>query len=314
MKLPVFKAFGATYSFVFGNLFACIRIIWLPLAILYAGFYFVAGTIFPIIIQLLWTIPEDPDDAVLVMPQALLHLLGPLAQWEGLAILAVLVLMAIISAGLLRFVIRGERPRLPFYLGFGGAEISLILTWILVALLFLALYVALMMLVAAASIGVAMVAKPLVALVAFVGILACIIIFIWFALRLSLAGAGAIAVRGIGIGPSWSASKGNAWQLLGFWILVFLPLIAIGIVVSTITKVMILPDLLANLPVHDGHLDPHAAAAMLEKLFATIQGKLPLLLGVSYVIRLVTYPILIGAGGVAYRLLTEGGEGEPHAE
>lgn len=306
MKLPVFKAFGATYSLVFGNFFTCIQIVWLPLAILLAGFYFIADKLFPIIVALIRTMPEKSADAAEVMPVAILHLLAPLLQWQGIIILGGLLLMSIIVAGLLRFAVRGEKPSLPFYLGFGGAELGLIFTWILVGIILIATYIGFAIGVGTLALTVASLAKDLVPVVLFAAIVLCILIYIWLLLRLSLSSAGSIGVRGIGIGAAWSASRGNALGLLLFWILVFLPIIAIGMVANSVMNVFLLPDFFAMLPMKGGHMSHEEVADALEKLFAAIHDKLPILLAIGYVARLITVPILTCAGGVAYRMLTEG--------
>lgn len=307
MKLPVFKAFGATYSLVFGNFFTCVQIVWLPLAILLAGFYFVADKLFPIIVALIRTMPEKGADAAEVMPVAILHLLAPLLQWQGVIFLGALLLMSIIVAGLLKFAVRGEKPSLPFYLGFGGAEIGLIFTWILVFMILMAVYVGFAVGVGTLALTVASLSKDLLPLVLFVAIVLCVIIYAWLLLRLSLSSAGSIGVKGIGIGASWSASRGNALGLLGFWILVFLPIVAIGMVANSVMHAFLLPDIFAMLPIRGGgHMSHAEVADALEKFFAAIHDKLPILLAIGYVMRLITVPILTSAGGVAYRMLTEG--------
>lgn len=306
MKFPVFKAFGATYSFVFGNLITCIQIVWLPLAILFAGFYFIADKLFPIIVALIRTMPDKGADAAEVMPVAILHLLAPLLQWQGIIFLGGLLLMSIIVAGLLRFAVRGERPSLPFYLGFGGAEIGIIVTWVLVFVILMAVYIGFAIGVGTLALTVASLAKDFVPLVLSAAVVLCILIYLWLFLRLSLASAGSIGVKGIGIGASWSATRGNALGLLVFWILVFLPIIALGMVVGSFMNVLLLPDLFAMLPMNGGHASHAEVADALEKLFAAVHAKLPMLLAIGYLARLITFPILICAGGVAYRMLTEG--------
>jgi len=306
VKLPVFKAFGATYSLVLGNLFTCIQIVWLPLAILYAGFYFIADKLFPIIVALVRTMPEKGADAAEVMPVAILHLLAPLLQWQGVIFLAGLVLTAMMAAGLLKFAVRGEKPSLPFYLGFGGAELGLILTWILVFIILMAVYIGFAIGVGTLALTIASLSKELVPLVLAVAVVFCLVIFVWLLLRLSLAGAGSIAVRGIGIGPAWFASRGNALNLLGFWILVFLPIIGIGMIESAVMKVFLLPDFLDMFFSEGGHMTHEEGADLIEKVFASIHEKLPILLAIAYVARLITIPILNCAAGIAYRMTTEG--------
>lgn len=309
MKLPVFKAFGATYSFVLNNLFACVQIVWLPLAIMYAAAYWFLKQVLPLIPQLISQIETAKDTGTPEsVPYAMLRLFAPIIQYEALLFLLVLVLFAVLSAGLLRFVVRGERPRLPFYLGFGGDELRLIFTWILIVLLFIGFELAAAIAIAILAAVTAMAAKPLAATVAALAVVACLLIGLWLVLRLSLSGAGAIAVRGIGIGPSWRAARGNSLNLLGFWILVFIPLIAIGMVLGGITSSVILPDILGivqSLRLHEADESARAAGEVVTKLLAALEPKLPALFAVSYVIRLVTYPIVIIAGGIAYRFLTE---------
>lgn len=321
MKLPVFKAVGATYSLVFGNLITCIQIVWLPLAIFYGAIYWFALKILPLIPGLIHEIatikaqggPTDPEQ----IPMSVLLLFGPLVHAYAIGMLLMLLVFAIITAGLLRFVMRGQRPRLPFYLGFGADELRLIGTWFLLVLLVVAVEFLGGITVFLASAATSIASQSLAIVVS---VLACIALFaflLWFALRLSLAGAGAIAERGIGIGPSWKAGKGNSLNLLGFWILLILPLIAGGMVVGMIICAVVLPDLLgvlSTLPIHNAEPDPQQVADTLTKILGVVQAKLPVLFGISFVARLIMYPIIICGSGVAYRLILNEDEEEAAEE
>src|SRR5262249_53848690 len=152
----------------------------------------------------------DPTQAMAAMSSALPTLL--------LISLTSIAAYMIIFAGILKLVIRGERPRLPFYLGFGADEWRLLGTWLLLILIFIGAY--LLVGVVVALFGLLAVNLPGVGLiVAIVGMLAAFAAYFWLCLRFSLASPAAVGAQTIGVGPSWNTSKGNVWRLLAYWLI-----------------------------------------------------------------------------------------------
>ena len=74
-------------------------------------------------------------------------------------------------------------------------------------------------------------------LIAFVVILAAIVLFIWLAVRFSLALPITVAEKKFAIFESWNMTKGRVWGLIGMTLIV----IVMAIVVSILASIIILP-------------------------------------------------------------------------
>lgn len=302
MKLPVFRAIGMTFAFVFGHLVEVIKITWLPLALMMAGIYWAELRMLP----MLDIAPHfDPHD-----PQASLRAMLPLLQAEGIMFLAMLIFVPMLYAGLLRFVIRGEKPRLPFYLAFGGDELRILITFILVVLLLAIIYVAGFVGILILS-GLPALSGPAGAIAILAASCLLLWLLLWLALRLSLSCAGAIGARKIGIGPSWSTTKGAVWALFFYYLIFFVLFIAAELVLGYVllpeyfTGVGQLIAVIAQHP-HDPQAVVEASRQFSAQIREALQSKLPLLIGVGFAFSLIVYPLMIVLSGVAWRLLTEG--------
>jgi hypothetical protein len=311
MKLPVIKAFATTFAFVFGHFLDVLKIVWLPLAAILGTTYWFELRTFPIMSQMS-SVGGRPD------PQEVLRSIGPLLQGEGLLFLALLIFMPMLYAGILRFVIRGQKPSLPFYLRFGGDELRVLLTFILLLLLIIGVCIGGGVVIGVAAGVLGTVAKPAAGIVVAVLALAFVIFMIWLLLRTSLALPAAISTNQIGIGPSWSAAKGNVWSLLLYWILwaVFL-LVIDGIYISLVMPDYFhgMGDLFRAIQLHAG--DPAAVQQAIREwegpMMQSVVAHLPLRIGASFVAGIVLYPLIISSAGVAYRMLTEGSSSEAGA-
>lgn len=221
-KLPVFKAIGATFAYFIGEFWTVLRIVWLPLVLMGAGLAF-AGPRYAQAMLAIAELGPEPD------PAELLPLAGPMFAAMGVMLLIFAVGYPMIFAGVMRHVIRGEAPGLPFYLNFGADEIRVLATYVIVAIMAgLAYFVgvvavavvsALLSVIASAT-GVGALAGFFIAvcLIAFAGA------FLWFLIRLSLALPAAIGARTIGVAQSWVLTKGNAGRLFvywAFWVMLF---------------------------------------------------------------------------------------------
>lgn len=125
MKLPVFKALGASLSYIGAHFFTLIKIMWLPALLLTGVMAYVMPTVMDAQMQLI-AVEETGD------PTDVLALLGPIFKSSGLMYLAAAIFYPMIMAGVLKHVIRGDAPRLPFYLQYGGDELRLLLAYILI--------------------------------------------------------------------------------------------------------------------------------------------------------------------------------------
>jgi hypothetical protein len=308
MKLPVFKAFGASFAVVFGHFGEMLKILWLPLALLLGAGYWFAGQTFRYSRHIMeMQLPGGPVDPHQMM-QEVFHELG----WTGLILLADIILIPMMFAGILRFIIRGERAKGLFYLRFGGDELRILITFILQALLFCALYIGGIIVIGLLvyGLGYAQMSPSISGLAGLLVGLAFIVFMIWVALRLSLTLPAAVGARKIGIGPSWSVTKGNVWRLLGYWILWGLLFWLIEVVLI----MFLMPGYFAGIGQmmqtimahpHDPAAAEHAMREWNLQMMTTLGERWSFISGAGFILGLVLYPLFIASGGVAYRLMTE---------
>jgi hypothetical protein len=315
MKLPVIKAFGETFAVVFGNFLDVIKIVFVPLLVLAGLSYWLLPHMFDQLTSLMDTM-ENMDKAHPDVT-ALMAAMQPISSSAGIILLAEIVVIPMMVAGLLRLAINNEKPGF-IYLSWGGNEFRVLITFILKYLLLCAIYIGgaiAIALAAGLSIAAAGKAGPIVVAVA---VFAFIVLMCWIMLRLSLSSAAAVGSGKIGIGPSWSATKGAVWSLLLYWILWFVLLI----IVECVFTALFMPGLMQNFTAMSQgamiHANDHVAAqrAVLQaekEMFQAMARQLPLLIGFGAVLSLVVYPLLICSTGVAWRLLNEGGEARSEA-
>jgi hypothetical protein len=310
MKLPVFKAIGTTFAFVLGHFFDIVRITWLPLlALTAATWWFLHGILaFVVGITELGPIPDG---------RAVLDILLKVGPASGVLFLASLVFYPMLYAGLLRLIMRGEKPAGAFYLEFGGDEFRILGTYLLLILINLGVNVAigipqglLFLTLGGADVAIAVIVNSLIDI-------AAAALGIWIALRLSLAFAAAISESGIGIGPSWSIAKGNVWNLLGYWLL----WIILGAVVSIACIIAFAPGIfefcraVMTAAQDDGQMKTvlREHAEMFTAWINNPGQAVLMAVAVLYAVNLIFISFMIAAGGIAYRLMTDGGEGKSHA-
>lgn len=212
MKLPVLKAFAAALAYFFTHILTIVRILWLPLLLMIAATVYVM----PDYLQSAMAasaLEGEPD------PAQALSLVGSMLATMGLLLLVAAIAYPMMISGLLRHIVRGESPSLPFYLRYGADEFRILLTFILLIIMIMIVYIV-------GAIGVFAVTAALVAISPKVGgaiaglvAIALVVALIWFLLRMSLAFPATIGARKIGIAESWRVTKGNAWRLLFYWIL-----------------------------------------------------------------------------------------------
>ncbi len=303
MKLPIGRAVSATFAFVLQNWLEILRIVWAPFAIFMTIWLIIGPRYMSLNTEMMLVDPEDTE--------AVMTIIGQILPLMGLLLLLSFVFYAVLIAGILKLVIRGERPSMPFYLGFGADEWRLLGTWVLLFLI--ALGIQILAMVAAGVFGAVAAFVPGVGpLLAFAGGLAIFIAFIWGMLRLSLATPAAIGARRIGIGPSWAATKGNVWRLLGFW-LVWVVLV---LVLQIIAIAVVMPGyfgLMAASTSQDPETARNATIAIAEQ--ANVFAQLSSPLGIVRVlfgllVGAAMFTFMVAASGVAWRYINgEAGDG-----
>jgi hypothetical protein len=275
VKLPVFRAIGATFVFAFSNI---VKFIFVPLA---------AGLVATEIINRLdIDLGADLNDLIAAL-QTYFKLLGSGAPGDqilaalgdvyskGWVLLAVeLIASAVLFTGGLRFALRLSDG---ISYNFGIDELRVLITWILLGIVNFLVGMA-----AAIPIGALSTLPSSGAVgIAVIGIVVIAAVFlVWFTLRTSLAAPAAVAEHRLGIAGSFRATKGNSWRLLSFWILVTL----CSFVVTGIFG---------------------AIFGAVWQALAHHKGPTPQLFAGSFVLGfLLQQAFLMAASGTAYRLMT----------
>ena len=303
MKLPVFKAFFATFSYVVVHFLTLLKILWLPML----GVMAVTAYLTPAMIdaQLSMAAAEGMNDDAMV-----LGTMGQVLKTTGMLYLAMAIFYPMMIAGVLRHVVRGDAPGLPFYLSYGADEFRILGAFILyIVMLMLAYFVGALGLIVIGVVA-SMLSQAIGGILIGVLAIAFVIALVWFMLRMSLIFPASIGERKIGIAHSWAVTKGSAWSLFFFWFLIFIVVfafIAVYIGVAASDYFPIFQEMLASAN------DP-AAIEELEQRMMQMQRDMwdmsrPgfwVYIAASYLFSIVYNAIWNVASGVAYRYLTGG--------
>lgn len=227
MKLPVIKTIATTFAFTLENWATLVRIVWAPFVLMLAS-----GFVLPLLYG-------DRIEAFIargydVTPAEVQAFMGEV-MWVNYAMGIVSGLIGLMmTAGVLRFVIRGEKPKLPFYIRWGEDEWALLATvvtlfagWILFAFMCGVLF--------AFTAGLL---KSTLVLV--IGPILMICILVWVVVRLYPAFPAAVAFGQIGIAPAWEASRGQFWRLIALLLLLALA----GLVYVIALLAVFMPEIL----------------------------------------------------------------------
>lgn len=215
MKLPVFKALGASFAYVLTHGLDLLKALWLPQLLFTAA--------------ILYALPKYMGPMLAVMelgpnpdPAAAVAAMGSAIPWLGLILVAAFIFQPMSYVGAMRHVLRGEELRSPFYVGFGGDELRVAGTFILLMVMFVLVYIVGVLATLALTAALGAVAKgPAVAIIAIVPA-ALVAGMLWFSLRMSLSLPAAVAERRIGLPFSWRMTKGNSLALLLYFLIVLL--------------------------------------------------------------------------------------------
>jgi hypothetical protein len=302
MKLPVFKAVAMTFAFVASNILEIIKIVWLPIALMVGLFALIGSSVMQSMAGMA-TLDANasPEEAMSYMAAVLPASLGVMA--------IAVVFYLLIFAGILRLVIHGEKPKLPFYIGSGGDELRVFGTWVLGFLIFFGAYIAIAF-VGGLLFALTMNLSGVGPIVLVVVMIAAWVALIWLCLRLSLATPAAVGQRTIGIGPSWNVSKGNVWSLFGYWIIWGILLFLVEIVTIAVTMPGYFEAMGAIFTASAGGDTAGVEAAtqkMNEAALGIYNGSAEGIarLAGGTVIGVLVLVFMAVAGGVAWRLMTE---------
>lgn len=300
MKLPVFKAFGATVGLVTGRFATLVEIAWLPMLVM-------SGVTAWLLLNLIPTLTNLLSLSEQSRPEDVAAALSPFVLPMFVVFAVALVFMPMLFAGLLRYIVRGERPSSHFYLHFGGDELKVLGTYVGIVLINLG--VALLLTIVGALLVSMSGGKgaPAGALVERLIDLAARGAELYIALLLSLAFPAAIGYRAVGVGPSWQLTKGNLWRLFGYWALWY-AVLALAVGLCALPFLSSIGAFARELQAVAGN-DAAAKAFFIEKVRAlgawvAANGTTVWLVAAAhYAISLIVTIVQVAAAGVAYRLI-----------
>ncbi len=231
MKFPVFTAFFAALAYLAAHALTLLKIMWLPALALVAAL----AAIMPSALDAQLNAAAGGAD-----PAAALASAGAIFKSMGLLYLVMAIVYPMMIAGVLKHVVRGDAPKLPFYLGYAGDELRVLGSFALVMVMAGIVYVVGFLAILALGFVFSLASPALGAVAGAVAGLAFVCAFFWFLLRLSAALPAAVGARSLGVAESWRMTKGNVWSLLLYWVLFVIVLIP---VVGVFTAVA-MPDLM----------------------------------------------------------------------
>ena len=304
MKLPVFTAFGASISYIAAHFLTLVRIAWLPALLMMAAMVYFMPSMLDAQISMAALEREGAVDQAAVFAA-----LGQSMKATGFVYLAAAIFYPMLFAGVLRHVMRGEAPRmLPFYLWFGADEFRVLIAYILLIVMFVIAGFAGVLGVMVAGLVTTLVSQTAGGVLTLVLMLALMVAFIWFALRMSLILPATVADRAIGVGRSWQVTKGAVWSLFFYWILwgvVFFVLGGVYFGVGASSLWALLPEMIA------AGTDQAAMAEIEQRMLQAQVDLYDMSKPGFWTYNIATYVYLVlstifmaAAGGVAYRYLT----------
>jgi hypothetical protein len=277
--LSSFKIARATYRFVWGNRLECLRILWLPLLLIFCLAWIVWPHIVPFV--------------KVSVPSAGTSISGSssvaLALWLLLLFAGLTVLSSIMCAGLWRLILRNVHVTGPYYLGFGSDELRLLMLAGLMLLLFLAwglvtaVVIFLIELVASHFSGSFSPPAFLLTLLIALSALG------WIGTRLGLSGSASIKTQRVDLASSWRDTAHNVARIR---------LVAALLTVPAVVVILVLLLLLLFLLIH--WLNILACVNFLARL----KYLLPLLLPVLYFLVLFLSALYLTACALEYKELS----------
>ncbi len=302
MKLPILKAFFASFAYFSMRFWDVIRANWLPVLLLHGAMILIMPRYLEPMMQL-QAIDPNAD------PSAVFSAMGPAFQWMALLYLSMAILYPMLIAGNLRPILRGETPSLPFYFQFGMDELRVLISLILWFVMALVGYVVGFLAIMAVGLALTALSPAIGGPVMAVGIIAFVGAIFWFAVRMSLIFPATIAERNIGIPYSWRITKGASWSLAAYWLL----WLAFFLVIAVLYLAIVLPGYYSvmgeMIAAGDDQMAQQAAATKINQMqldmwdVSKSGGKINI--AFSYVYTLLTVALWNIAAGTAYRYLTE---------
>lgn len=174
--------------------------------------------------------PQSPQDFELMFDAY-----GQMTQYSLWVLPLSIIVGSVLSAGVARGVLFPEQNRFGF-LRLGMDEVRVFAITLIIALL-TAAALGTATIIVSIMIGIAIAVAPLMWLGVFVGVLASIALFVWLAVKWSLAVPITVSEKKIQVFASFRATKGHFWPLLGMAIIAF----AMAMVIWFLSSVLVMP-------------------------------------------------------------------------
>ena len=300
MKLKVFKAFAATWAFLFRHGLDVLKIIWLPVLIQIGAYYGLAPGFLMESTMLGADPPADGAEAWARLSPHILPFLGFLLVTFGTTI--------IVYAGLTRLIVRKEKPRLPFLLSWGADEWRLLTGWAIFVAVFIGVFIVFNIVSGIVDALGLLGQGPITIILRAIGAIVVILAGVWIGVRLSLFAPATVAERKVGIRTSWEKTEDDVWALLGFWLLWFV----LAIIVQFLTFNLVTPPEYFEAMRDGGFSSPEEAQQTmragneaLARGYDLSQPGNGLRMLWSYLINMVFGVVSTVAGAVAWRMMTD---------
>ena len=304
MKFPATKAFGATFAYLAQHAVDLAKALWLPSALLVALQLYAAAPLFEAMAATI-ALGENPE------PAEAAAALGDLGKWALVLMAGSAIAYPMMTAASLIHVVRGEPLKTPFYLRYGGDELRLLAAYILLSVMIIVLSIVGGLAVTVFVTIFALILPGGRPFANWFGDLGLNIALTWFRLRLCVLFPASMATGTIGFGAAWSITKGNAWGLFFFWILIGLALTPIALVMAPFAG-GILGEFSKLMEVGDNTAAAResviAILREMSRLFSTQNPSLPAFAGVLLATTIATTAIINVAAGIAWRYLTDSGK------
>ncbi len=301
MRLPVFTAFGASVSYIAAHFLTLLRITWAPALLLMAVMTYVMPALSQAQLDMIAIEQAGGGQG------AIFGALGEVVKANGLIMLASALFYPMMIAGVLKHVLHGETPRLPFYLWYGADELRVFIAYILFIVMVMVAAIAGALAMTVIGAVAALISSTVGGIIAAVMAVAAIVAFIWFLLRMSLLFAASVAERTIGIGRSWQITGGATWSLFFYWLLWVIVMMVIGAIYAGFAA----SDIFSLIPEMIATGGDEAAMQEIERRMQEAQLEMYdvsrpgywLYAGATYVYTIVTVSFWTAASGVAWRYL-----------
>lgn len=307
MKFPVLKAIGATFAFMVQNFVDLLKIIWLPLVLQWAAYLLLMPGLMnstSAMASMRGAGQPSPEQMAAISQYAM--------YTTGLTLVSA-VFSVIMFSGVSRLVVRGLKPTLPFYIGWGADEWRVLGSWLILFVVFVLLSVAGGIAMALGAVLTAMGPGP-GGIISIVAVAAVVLVGIWLCARLSLAVPASVDLQKIGVGPSWSATEDHLWSIIGFWILFAI----IALLVQFVAGAFLTPPgyreamqgmMSSGNPEDIKRASEEMNAVMLKSYDLSDMGNV-IRLSLGFMLGAVGVIVTAVAGAVAWRFLTDKTEPE----